>query len=163
MSALRGALKKKDRPRKPQQIHIYKNVYWERHKNLVTTAINAAIAEDAAECAASLSACQTAIDAGIDPPPARAPLAGKELKQMKLTVQRHVVKEEFNKEGEVVKKHITELIKVKHKQDMEEFLRASNKEEEGKEGDEEDDAPVTPKTTALPPVKKLKTALNYQL
>ncbi len=163
-SALRGALKKKERPRKPQQIHVYTNVYWERHKSLVTTAINTAIADDAAECAASLSARQAAIDAGIDPPPVRAPLAGKELKQMKLAVQRRVVKAEFDKEGDVVKKHIVELVEAKHKEDMEEFLRAPDDDDEEEEGDEEDDASETPVPKSAPPAaKRSKTALDYQL
>ncbi|KAF8897003.1 hypothetical protein CPB85DRAFT_1257122 [Mucidula mucida] len=163
-SALRGALKKKERPCKPQQIHVYTNVYWECHKSLVTAAINTAIADDAAKCAASLSARQAAIDAGIDPPPVRAPLAGKELKQMKLAVQRRVVKAEFDKEGDVVKKHIAELVEAKHKEDMEEFLRAPDDDDEEEEGDEEDDAWETPVPKSAPPAaKRSKTALDYQL
>ncbi|KAF8873096.1 hypothetical protein CPB85DRAFT_1260637 [Mucidula mucida] len=130
-SALRGALKKKEHPRKPQQIHVYTNA---------------------------------AIDAGIDPPPVRAPLAGKELKQMKLAVQRRVVKAEFNKEGDVVKKHIAELVKAKHKEDMEEFLRAPDDNDEEEEGDEEDDVSETPVPKSAPPAaKRSKTALDYQL
>ncbi|KAF8903766.1 hypothetical protein CPB85DRAFT_1438208 [Mucidula mucida] len=163
-SALRGALKKKERPRKPKQIHVYTNVYWERHKSLVTAAINTAIADDAAKCAASLSTRQAAINAGIDPPPVRAPLSGKELKQMKLAVQRCVVKAEFDKEGDVVKKHIAELVEAKHKEDMEEFLRAPDNDDKEEEGDEEDDALETPVPKSAPPAaKRSKTALDYQL
>ncbi|KAF8878830.1 hypothetical protein CPB85DRAFT_1259501 [Mucidula mucida] len=77
-SALTGALKK-GTPRKPKQIHVYTNVYWERHNQ----------PEHAS----------AAINAGIDPPPLER-LCREELKADEVAVQRGR-QASLTKEGDV--------------------------------------------------------------